>query len=93
MLSDPAFGKTRYRNIIDIATEKNIPNIYSGHEIPSSVISGTQAISPEIAASSSVPEGFDPQNYLQLNPDVAAAGVDAIKHFLEFGFREQRRWK
>lgn len=92
MLSDPAFGKTKYRSIIDIATEKNIPNIYSGHEIPTSVIDGFYA-TPNDTAITFIPEGFDPENYLTFNPDVAAAGIDARTHFLEFGFREQRRWK
>jgi ectoine hydroxylase-related dioxygenase (phytanoyl-CoA dioxygenase family) len=34
---------------------------------------------------------FDAQDYLRLNPDVAAAGVDPYKHYVEFGFKEKRR--
>ena len=34
--------------------------------------------------------GFDYVYYLQNNPDVAAAGVDAFQHFREFGWREGR---
>lgn len=33
---------------------------------------------------------FDPAFYLRTNPDVAAAGVDAERHFNEIGFREGR---
>ena len=34
---------------------------------------------------------FDPVACLALNPDVAAAGVDAYQHYLEFGYAEGRR--
>jgi hypothetical protein len=41
----------------------------------------------------SLPEDFDPQGYLLLNPDVRKAGVDPVQHYLEFGYREQRAYK
>ena len=34
--------------------------------------------------------GFDYVYYLQNNPDVAAAGVDAFQHFQQFGWKEGR---
>jgi hypothetical protein len=33
---------------------------------------------------------FDSQYYLERNPDVAAAGVDPLEHFLRYGWREGR---
>lgn len=36
---------------------------------------------------------FDPQTYLDLNPDVKRAGVDPYQHFLRFGVTEGRRVK
>ena len=33
---------------------------------------------------------FDPEAYLQINPDVAEAGVDPLRHFVEFGLAEGR---
>ena len=36
-------------------------------------------------------ELFDPAFYLERNPDVAAAGVDPIHHYLVAGWRENRR--
>jgi hypothetical protein len=33
---------------------------------------------------------FDPVHYLLLNRDVLAAGVDPVKHFKSFGFKEDR---
>ena len=37
-----------------------------------------------------LPAGFDGQRYLQLNPDVAAAGMDPVTHYTTFGFKEGR---
>ncbi len=34
--------------------------------------------------------GFNPERYLELNPDVAAAGVDAKEHYVSFGRAECR---
>ena len=38
-------------------------------------------------------KNFDPNLYLELNPDVKSAGVNPYQHFLEFGFNERRRIK
>lgn len=35
---------------------------------------------------------FDPRVYLALNPDVAAAGVNALEHFVRWGWREGRQF-
>lgn len=40
-----------------------------------------------------LPDGFNPKHYLQLNPDVAAAGADPVKHWLRHGRDEGRPWK
>lgn len=42
---------------------------------------------------SALPHDFDPQQYLLLNPDVAAAGVDAAYHYQLYGLREGRKWR
>ncbi len=34
--------------------------------------------------------GFNTAYYLKANPDVAAAGVDPLQHFMQFGWREGR---
>jgi len=39
-----------------------------------------------------LPTSFDSSSYLRLNPDVAAAGMEAAHHFLSFGWREGRKW-
>jgi hypothetical protein len=40
-----------------------------------------------------LPEGFDPQRYVYLHPDLMAAGVDGAAHYLEYGFYEGRKWR
>jgi hypothetical protein len=44
------------------------------------------------AAPRALPTGFDATKYLEFNPDVAAAGIPAVVHFLVDGYREMRRW-
>lgn len=40
-----------------------------------------------------LPADFVGADYLELNPDVKAAGVDAAWHYLEYGKREGRRYR
>lgn len=40
-----------------------------------------------------LPTDFDAKAYLELNPDVAAAGVDPGTHYLEFGWNEGRKYR
>lgn len=40
-----------------------------------------------------LPDGFDPNLYLTLNPDVAAANIDPAVHYLSYGQFEQRQWQ
>lgn len=38
-----------------------------------------------------LPADFDAARYVELNPDVQ--GTDAARHWLQYGYRERRRWK
>lgn len=40
-----------------------------------------------------LPEDFDAEAYLDLNPDVKAAGVEPAAHYLTFGHKEHRSYK
>lgn len=40
-----------------------------------------------------LPKDFTPEIYLEIHPDVKAAGVDPQKHYLEFGIKEGRNYK
>ena len=41
----------------------------------------------------SVPADFEPTAYLTMNPDVAATGADPKAHWLQYGYREGRKWR
>ena len=45
------------------------------------------------ASDSELPEDFDPQEYLRLNPDVAQAGMDPSNHYILHGLSEGRIYK
>lgn len=40
-----------------------------------------------------LPKDFNAEIYLNLHPDVKAAGMDAAKHYLEYGVNEARQYK
>ncbi len=42
---------------------------------------------------SDLPPDFDPQLYLSLHADVARTGVDPVRHYLQFGRQEGRRFR
>jgi glycosyltransferase involved in cell wall biosynthesis len=50
-----------------------------------SVMRGTRA-------GMTIPPDFNPEAYLERNPDVARAGVDPIYHYIAYGANEGRRW-
>ena len=40
-----------------------------------------------------LPKDFDPERYLDLNPDVREGGAAPVRHWQEYGYREGRPWK
>jgi Phytanoyl-CoA dioxygenase (PhyH) len=101
--SVPFLGTIQYRDIRDVSTGEHVPNQVNGVEIarPQPPSSGLidqvrRLLHPKASRADSpvpgmaVPPGFDPEAYLKANPDVAAAGVDPIQHWREFGQREGR---
>lgn len=44
-------------------------------------------------SSADLPHDFDSEMYHRLNPDVAAAGIPADQHWLEYGRFERRPWR
>lgn len=105
--SDEMLGDFALRSIVNVATGEPEPNLYLGQpfktrtpsEEPPAVArrwpwSG-RAPAPVRAAIEEVdlPDGFDPALYLQLNPDVAAAGIDPASHYRRYGHREGRAYR
>lgn len=46
-----------------------------------------------LAPAPELPADFDPDTYLRLHPDVAAAGIDPARHWLTHGYSEGRAYK
>ncbi len=79
MYSNPAAGLMEWRReLVDIRTKQPVRPTVPPAQSPSE--------DPRL------PAGFDPRRYLELNPDVAAAGADPVQHFLNHGYAEGRRY-
>ncbi|WP_421738821.1 phytanoyl-CoA dioxygenase family protein [Caulobacter sp.] len=94
--SDPPVGNLDLRQIVDLSTGQVVPNIYINRPISEIVRREPPPPAAQHQAAlvpGKIPADFDPKRYLALNADVAAARVDARKHFLKFGIRENRRYK
>jgi hypothetical protein len=93
--SDPMYGIVAFKEITDIRTGQFAPNMYHRaplneefvrFSVPSHEFYDQMDRRPDL----SVPADFDPDEYLQANPDVAQANLDPIYHFKRYGRREGR---
>lgn len=103
--SDETVGRLALRSITDVATGQPVPNQYLGQPLASGSIEperATEGASPrrwwQIAshpkiAGGQLPSDFDAKTYLELNPDVAASGVDAALHYVRHGRNEGRAYR
>jgi len=104
--SDEAVGNLALRSITDVATGKKMPNLYLGQ--PLDQHRGEPAAGgeppprrrwwrrprwPSAVESAQLPSDFDAATYLQLNPDVAASGIDAGLHYVCHGRDEGRAYR
>jgi hypothetical protein len=79
----------RAARIENRATEYNSA-LVTDVTLPSLSVSTQMARSRPITQ---LPKDFDQANYLSMNPDVAAAGVDPVLHYLQYGHAEGRSYK
>ena len=84
LASDAAYGQIHYRQVQNILTGESIPSRYGPYQVSQEVMARKAPKSVDL------PAGFDPKAYLAANPDVAAAGIDAVQHYLTFGRYEGR---
>jgi hypothetical protein len=86
LFSEPFFGKIHFREPANLIDGTRVKNRCHGFEVPLPFVemmsSGSAVLSQET---------FDAVSYLTDHPDVAAAGVDPWKHYVEHGMREGRR--
>lgn len=97
--SDEAIGLLDLRVITDIATGEIVPNRYLGKEVqaPRALKGENRKLSlswrvGRRVGQKDLPEGWDGELYLRLNPDVATANEDPAAHYLKHGKREGRRY-
>jgi Phytanoyl-CoA dioxygenase (PhyH) len=96
--SDEPLGLLDLRTIVDIGTEQRKPNLYLGKPVdptaaapaPTSLVARVRT---RLKAPRGLPRDFDAEAYYRLNPDVAAAKIDARRHYLRHGKAEGRRYR
>jgi hypothetical protein len=76
--NEPA-GDYFRRAPVDILTNKLRPSSYLGAVLDEDALQ----VHPSLKM-------FDPERYLRLNPDVAAAGVNPLEHYIQYGRAEKR---
>lgn len=82
LASNEPEGELFRRDPVDISTTIDRPSSYLGKGID--IGHQTEHNAPV--------RGFDPQRYLTMNPDVAAAGIDPWEHYDKYGRAENRSW-
>ena len=97
--SDEAVGRLDLRAVTNISTGQVEPNMYLGQEYSAAQAESQTRAKPRRwwqgadRTQAALPPGFDPEAYLYLNPDVAAARIDPADHYLTHGMREGRRFR
>lgn len=97
--SDEPLGRLDLRTIVNAATGAIEPNRLLGEEIapyrqkPRRGAGLRRLFRRAPRRDPRVPGDFVPETYLQLNPDVAASGGDAVAHYLTYGIGEGRRYR
>jgi phytanoyl-CoA dioxygenase PhyH len=96
--SDEPLGLLDLRAIVDVETETPKPNLYLGELVESDTPargdpSFLSKIKRRLKRPSDLPDDFDSDVYCRLNPDVAAAKLDAATHYLKHGKAEGRRYR
>jgi hypothetical protein len=98
LLSDPFIGRIHFRDLVDIVTGEKLNHQVGGFPVDkafvkSAISSIGKPPTDKIYYDNGLPRDFIPKRYLELHPDVKAAGVDPRQHFVMFGKAEGRRWK
>ena len=93
--SDEPLGRLDLRTIVDVGTDELKPNLYLGEPIDPeperpSLLSRLKG---RFRNGAGLPPDFDPEGYYRLNPDVAAAKLDAASHYRSHGKAEGRRYR
>lgn len=93
--SDEPLGDLKLRDIVDVVTKEARPNLYLGEPVRSSR-RASESFKNRIMnriRRVTLPSDFDAATYYDLNPDVAASGVDAEVHYRKHGRSEGRPYR
>ena len=86
MRSDPQMGNLYLRQVNDIRTGEAVHNEYIGEQ--------AEKVRERFGAGNRPNfSDFDPNRYLELNPDLNKPGLDLYRHFLTAGISEGRRYR
>jgi hypothetical protein len=97
--SDEPVGRLDLRAITNIGTGELVPNSYLGEPFVPSTSPPAPRRQGFVARllggkpAADLPDGWDAERYLQLNPDVAAAGEVPEAHYRKHGAVEGRRYR
>ena len=89
LANDINHGEIFFREITNIQTNKIVENVITGRKVSSFTSS---RLRPQFLDNNQVPNDFNSQNYLRLNPDVLKAGIDPATHYIQFGRSEGRQY-
>ncbi len=86
-------GSIAFIDVQDVASGEHQPARYAGTPLPADYQAACRQRKPVGASELPLPGDFDPARYLELNPDVAAAGADPAAHYRTHGRLEGRRYR
>ncbi|MFN3737490.1 phytanoyl-CoA dioxygenase family protein [Hydrogenophaga sp.] len=100
MANDPYHGEIYFRDVTDVATGERMPNVVSGKAVAASFQAQSMPHClrpradrrPTSALPAELPQDFDDERYLCLNPDVRKAGVNPRHHWIHHGRFEGRQY-
>ena len=93
LYSDPFMCSIAYRKPVSILTGEPVMNSYAGLAVPPVFIEASRPDRVMAGLDFTLPEGFSAEAYLELNPDVRAAGVDPGLHYRHHGRMENRAYR
>ncbi len=99
--SDECLGRFDIREIINVGNGEKVESRFLGVPVERTAAPASQRKGrgwfgrwrKRVDHEDQLPPDFDPDTYFRLNPDVAAAGDDAARHYLAHGRAEGRRYQ
>lgn len=91
MASHPVAGQIAFMHPENVLDGQEVPSCYAGQPLPEDYVSSCQ--NRHLGSPEPVPDDFDGERYLELNPDVRESGADPHHHYTTHGRLEGRQYK